>query len=104
MNNSVFSEQDDLARGTNEPLQILLAAVEIQIVHCTTQCIRVGDSHILVLSSIQFDGTSFHEGMLEVADKILWVFNPNAKADEVLRESTGSTSRSVNRCVPATQS
>jgi hypothetical protein len=71
MNNSVFSEQDDLSRGTNQPLQLLFAAVEIQIVHCTTQCIRVGDSHILVLSGIQFDGASFYEGMLEVANEIL---------------------------------
>lgn len=73
----MLSEQDNLARGTDEPLQILFAAVEIEIVHCTTQCIRVGNSHILVLSGIQLDSTSFYEGVFQVAKKVLRVFNAN---------------------------
>jgi hypothetical protein len=51
VDNRVLSKQDDLPRGTDKPLQ-LLVAIQIEVVHRATECIGVADSDKLVLCGV----------------------------------------------------
>ena len=100
----MLAEEDDLARGADEPLPVLVrpGSVRMRIVQCelfdgTTD--GVWEADVIVRS--ERDGTCIKEGMLQVVDEIRRILDADAETDEILRETPGSTRSRINRRVSA---
>ena len=99
MHNSMFTKQDNFARGTNEPLPVLLNTLhralgfsEGLFLHSTIY--RVGNAHIIV--SREGNRTSLEEGTPQVVQQIDRIFNAYAKTDKVFRETTCGAHSRIN--------
>ena len=101
MNDSMFSEQDDLARSADEPLPIVsrpssTGFAKRQLLDSATN----GNGNADVVVCRKCNCTGIYQGMTEIVQQIRGVLNSNAQADQILGETSSSAGGWVNGCVP----
>jgi hypothetical protein len=94
MNDSVFPEQNNLARGAHEPFAIFSLPRWVLIVGeflyratNSDSSMRDSSAHEMVLVSACRNGNSacLKEGMLKVVDEVRRILNSNTQANEIFR-------------------
>ena len=94
MNDSVFPEQNDLARGAHEPFAIFSLPPCVFIISeflhraaNSDSSMRDSSTNKMVLVSACRNGYSacLEQGMLKVVNEVRRVLNPNTQANEILR-------------------
>ncbi len=105
MDHSVLSEQDNLARGADEPLPTILRArstsfAERELLHGATN--GVWNTDIVVRG--EGNRSSLCKRMAEIVQQIRGVFDANAEADQILGKSASSPGSGVDRGVPGISS
>ena len=98
MNNSMFTEQDNLARSADEPLAVLMGTcspclAKCQFLHGTTD--RVGNPDIIVRS--ERDCASFNQGMAEIVKQICRILDSDTETDQILGETASRAGGRVDR-------
>ena len=82
MNHSMFAEQDDFARRTDEPFFVLwphLTSVQGKLLYSTAESILVGRAYTNIFVQIRVESycTCFQEGVLEILEKIVGILYTN---------------------------
>lgn len=102
MHDCVLAEEDDFARGADEPLPVLLGPgrIRVRIVQCelldsAADWVRKAD----VVVRSERDSTGIDKGMLQVVNQIRRVLDTDAKTDKVLGQTSRCTSSRVNGCM-----
>lgn len=94
MNDSVFPEKNDLARGADEPFAIFSLPHWVRIVSEFLHRAADGDSSMtdssadeMVLVGACRNGNSacLKQGVLKVVDEVRRILDPNTQANEILR-------------------
>lgn len=97
MNDSVFPEQNDFARGADEPFTIFSLPhlphwlrIVSEFLHRTangasSMTDSSTDKIVMVRACRNGDSTCLKEGMLKVIDEVRRVLDPNTQANEILR-------------------
>ena len=99
--NSMFSEQDNLARSADEPLPIVsrpsgTGFAKRQLLDSATN----GNGNADVVVCRKCNCTGIYQGMTEIVQQIRGVLNSNAQADQILGETSSGAGGWVNGRVP----
>jgi hypothetical protein len=98
----MLSEENNLARGADEPLCLLLRMNQVsksELLNGFRQLIPLY-TDILVASGIPSNRTSFDERVLQVVEEVSRVLDTDAKSDEIFWKTPSSTNSRVDGCVP----
>lgn len=94
MNDSMFPEQNDLARGADKPFTIFSPPHWLRIISeflhraangSSSMTDSSTDKIVMVGACRNGDSTCLKEGMLKVLDEVRRVLDPNTQANEILR-------------------
>lgn len=101
----MFAEQDHLAWDANEPLSVVASGfgtglAKSELLHGTAN--RVGNPYKVVRGV--GNRASLDQCMTEIVEQVRGILDSNAKADEVLGETTGGPNSRINGSMSAQSS
>ena len=94
MNDSVFPEQNNLARGAHEPFAIfslprwvLIVGEFLDRATNSDSSMRDSSAHEMLLVSAcrNADSTCLKEGMFKIVEEVRRILNPKTQANDILR-------------------
>ena len=99
----VFSEKNDLSRGAYEPLKFfVLPSFKIKLIDRAAEGVRFGNSNKPVFSGIECDGACVDEGMFQIVQEVLWIFDTHTKTDQVFWQATSGPRSGIDRSMSGT--